>query len=74
MFTFTHLSLAAAVLAPALSAHAAKILVEVGPGGQLKQQTFSSPSNITAKVGDVVSFAFLIMNHSVTQSSFADSP
>ncbi|KAJ7866125.1 hypothetical protein B0H13DRAFT_1636817, partial [Mycena leptocephala] len=30
-----------------------------------------SPSNITANVGDVVSFAFLTKNHSVTQSSFA---
>ncbi|KAF8144704.1 hypothetical protein K438DRAFT_1992621 [Mycena galopus ATCC 62051] len=67
MFAFTRLSLAAAVLAPALSAHAVKILVQVGPGGQ---QTFS-PSNITANVGDVVSFTFLTKNHSVTQSSFA---
>ncbi|KAJ7880519.1 hypothetical protein B0H14DRAFT_2435681 [Mycena olivaceomarginata] len=67
MFAFTHLSLAAAVLAPALSAQAAKILVQVGPEGQ---QIFS-PSNITANVGDVVSFAFLTKNHSVTQSSFA---
>ncbi|KAJ7330861.1 hypothetical protein DFH08DRAFT_785989 [Mycena albidolilacea] len=67
MFAFTHLSLAAAVLAPVLSAQAAKIIVQVGPEGQ---QIFS-PSNITANVGDVVSFAFLTKNHSVTQSSFA---
>ncbi|KAJ7832003.1 hypothetical protein B0H13DRAFT_2371149 [Mycena leptocephala] len=67
MFVFTHLSLATALLAPALSAHAAKILVQVGPEGQ---QIFS-PSNITANVGDVVSFAFFTKNHSVTQSSFA---
>ncbi|KAJ7806038.1 hypothetical protein B0H14DRAFT_3153069 [Mycena olivaceomarginata] len=67
MFAFTHLSLAAAVLSPALFAQAAKILVQVGPEGE---QIFS-PSNITANVGDVVSFAFLTKNHSVTQSSFA---
>ncbi|KAJ7025102.1 hypothetical protein C8F04DRAFT_142643 [Mycena alexandri] len=67
MLAFTRLSLAAAVLAPALSTHAAKILVQVGPGGQ----TIFSPSNVTASVGDVVSFQFLSKNHSVTQSSFA---
>ncbi|KAJ7808151.1 hypothetical protein B0H14DRAFT_3152221 [Mycena olivaceomarginata] len=67
MFAFTHFSLAAAVLAPVLSAQAAKMLVQVGPEGQ---QIFS-PSNITANVGDVVSFAFLTKNHSVTESSFA---
>ncbi|KAJ7200283.1 hypothetical protein B0H12DRAFT_547583 [Mycena haematopus] len=68
MFSFMHLSLAVAVLAPAsLSTYAAKILVQVGQDNQL---TFS-PSNITAKVGDVVNFQFLSKNHSVTQSSFA---
>ncbi|KAJ7711723.1 hypothetical protein B0H16DRAFT_1627410 [Mycena metata] len=67
MLAFTRLSLAAAVLAPALSTYAARILVQVGPGGQ----TIFSPSNVTASVGDVVSFQFLSKNHSVTQSSFA---
>ncbi|KAJ6527756.1 hypothetical protein B0H19DRAFT_1214657 [Mycena capillaripes] len=67
MLAFTRLSLAAAVLAPALSAYAAKILIQVGPGGK----RIFSPSNITANVGDVVSFEFLTKNHSVTQSSFA---
>ncbi|KAJ6534341.1 hypothetical protein B0H19DRAFT_1039261 [Mycena capillaripes] len=67
MFVFTRLSLAAAVLALALSAHAANILVQVGAGNGL---TFS-PSNISAATGDTVSFQFLNKNHSVTQSSFA---
>ncbi|KAJ6556346.1 hypothetical protein B0H19DRAFT_1071451 [Mycena capillaripes] len=67
MFAFTHLSLAAVVLAPALSAQAAKILVEVGPGGQ----DIFSPSNISANVGDVVTFQFVSRNHSVTQTTFA---
>ncbi|KAJ7776967.1 hypothetical protein DFH07DRAFT_33238 [Mycena maculata] len=61
------LSLAVAVLAPALSAYASNILVLVGANDQL---TFS-PSNITAAVGDVINFQFENKNHSVTQSSFA---
>ncbi|KAJ6478983.1 hypothetical protein C8R45DRAFT_872887 [Mycena sanguinolenta] len=67
MLSFMRLPVAVAVLAPALSAYAANILVLVGPNDQL---TFS-PSNITANVGDTVSFQFESKNHSVTQSSFA---
>ncbi|KAF7375814.1 hypothetical protein MSAN_00471300 [Mycena sanguinolenta] len=67
MLSFTRLSAAVAVLAPALSAYAANILVLVGPNDQL---TFS-PSNIAAAVGDTVTFQFESKNHSVTQSSFA---
>ncbi|KAJ6523990.1 hypothetical protein B0H19DRAFT_1085449 [Mycena capillaripes] len=68
MLAFLRLSLTAAALAAAYSAHAAEILVQVGPPG--RQLTFS-PSNITANVGDVLTFQFLSRNHSVTQSSFA---
>ncbi|KAJ7337714.1 hypothetical protein DFH08DRAFT_1082838 [Mycena albidolilacea] len=67
MLCFMRFSLAVAVLAPTLSAYASEILVLVGANNQL---TFS-PSNITAAVGDVVSFQFQSKNHSVTQSSFA---
>ncbi|KAJ7214456.1 hypothetical protein GGX14DRAFT_360145 [Mycena pura] len=67
MLSFTRLSVALAVLAPALSAYASNILVLVGPGNQL----VFSPSNISAAVGDVVTFQFQSKNHSVTQSSFA---
>jgi plastocyanin len=61
-------SLAVAAFAPALSAYAANILVQVGAGGELA----FSPTNITAQVGDVVAFQFQGKNHSVTQSTFAD--
>jgi plastocyanin len=61
-------SLAVAALAPVLSVHAADILVQVGAGGLLA----FSPSNISANVGDTVSFQFQGKNHSVTQSSFID--
>ncbi|KAJ7858411.1 hypothetical protein B0H14DRAFT_662574 [Mycena olivaceomarginata] len=67
MLCFMRFPLAVAVLAPALSTYASEILVLVGANNQL---TFS-PSNITAAVGDVVSFQFQSKNHSVTQSSFA---
>ncbi|KAF8217973.1 hypothetical protein K438DRAFT_1656883 [Mycena galopus ATCC 62051] len=67
MLSFMRLSVAVAVLAPALSAYASNILVLVGANNQL---TFS-PSNITANVGDTVTFQFQSKNHSVTQSSFA---
>ncbi|KAF7363201.1 Cupredoxin [Mycena venus] len=55
------LSVAVAVLAPALSAYASNILVLLA----------FSPSNVTANVGDTVTFQFQSKNHSVTQSSFA---
>jgi plastocyanin len=61
-------SLAVAALAPVLSASAADILVLVGAAGSL---TFS-PSNVTAAVGDTISFQFQAKNHSVTQSTFAN--
>ncbi|KAJ7709621.1 Cupredoxin [Mycena rosella] len=61
-------SLAVAALAPVLSVYADNILVQVGAGGQLA----FSPQNITAKIGDVVTFQFQGKNHSVTQSTFAN--
>ncbi|KAJ7444850.1 hypothetical protein FB451DRAFT_1149013 [Mycena latifolia] len=61
-------SLAVAALAPVLSVYADNILVQVGAGGQLA----FSPTNITAKVGDVIAFQFQGKNHSVTQSTFAN--
>ncbi|KAJ6516707.1 hypothetical protein C8R47DRAFT_961146 [Mycena vitilis] len=67
MLAFTRLSLAIAVVASALSAHATEFGILVGRGNSL---TFSPP-NITAAVGDTVTFQFLSKNHSVTQSSFA---
>ncbi|KAF7372869.1 Cupredoxin [Mycena sanguinolenta] len=67
MLSFMRLSVAVAVLAPTLSAYASNILVLVGANNQL---TFS-PSNVTANVGDTVTFQFESRNHSVTQSSFA---
>jgi hypothetical protein len=62
-------SLAAAVLASVvLSVAAADHLILVGAGGNL----VFSPSNISAAVGDTISFQFQGKNHSVTQSTFAN--
>lgn len=61
-------SVVATVFIPVLSAAAAdNILVLVGANNQLA----FSPSNITANVGDTVTFQFQNKNHSVTQSTFA---
>ncbi|KAK7019323.1 hypothetical protein R3P38DRAFT_2977509 [Favolaschia claudopus] len=60
-------SLAVAALAPVLSVYAEEILVTVGAGGLLA----FNPTNVTAKVGDTISFQFQSKNHSVTQSTFA---
>lgn len=57
----------AAALAPVLFAAAEDHLILVGANGQLA----FSPPNITAAVGDTVSFQFQAKNHSVTQSTFA---
>ncbi|KAF7314553.1 hypothetical protein MKEN_00928600 [Mycena kentingensis (nom. inval.)] len=61
---FTALATAAS-LAGAVSA--ADILVKVGDNNAL---TFT-PANVTAAVGDTISFQFLSKNHTVTQSTFA---
>jgi len=60
-------SLVATVFIPVLSAAADNILVLVGANNQLA----FSPTNITANVGDTVTFQFQSKNHSVTQSTFA---
>ncbi|KAJ7932861.1 Cupredoxin, partial [Mycena leptocephala] len=59
-------SLALSALAPILSVYADNILVMVGANNQLA----FSPPNVTANVGDVISFQFQSKNHSVTQSTF----
>jgi len=59
---------AAAVLASVLSVSADDHLILVGAGGGL----VFSPSNISAKAGDTVSFQFQGKNHSVTQSTFGN--
>jgi len=62
-------SLAAAALASVvLSVAAEDHLILVGAGGNL----VFSPSNISAAVGDTISFQFQGKNHSVTQSTFAN--
>lgn len=61
-------SLAAAVIASVVVSVAAEDhLILVGAGGNL----VFSPSNISAAVGDTISFQFQGKNHSVTQSTFA---
>jgi len=60
-------SLVAAAALPVFVS-AADILVQVGAGGQLA----FSPTNVTAAVGDTISFQFQGKNHSVTQSTFAN--
>lgn len=63
-----HFALATTLLAVAASAAAQTIHnVTVGEGGLLK----FNPQNITAAVGDKVSFEFRAKNHTVTQSTFA---
>jgi len=62
-----HYAVVVALLA-ATSVSAASIPVTVGANGLLA----FSPDNITASVGDVITFSFSPKNHSVTQSSFAD--
>jgi hypothetical protein len=58
----------AALFIPVLSAAAGNnILVTVGGNNLLA----FSPTNITAEVGDTVTFQFQSKNHSVTQSTFA---
>jgi len=64
---FTLAAAAAAATLP-LFALADNILVQVGANGQLA----FSPTNVTANVGDTISFQFQGKNHSVTQSTFAD--
>lgn len=59
-------SLVATVFIPVLSAAADNILVAVGANNQLA----FSPSNVTANVGDTITFQFQSKNHSVTQSTF----
>jgi len=60
-------ALASAALATlATTASAANFQVQVGGGGLEFQ-----PNNVTAAMGDTVSFVFLPKNHTVTQSSFA---
>jgi len=61
-------SLVAAAAAFPLLASAADIVVQVGAGGLLA----FSPTNVTAAVGDTISFQFQGKNHSVTQSTFAN--
>ncbi|KAI0003402.1 Cupredoxin [Russula compacta] len=52
-----------------LPVKSAEILVTVGgPGGVVQY----SPNNVTANVGDVVTFNFMQKNHTVTQSTFAN--
>jgi len=59
----------AVLAASALGASAQTVhTILVGAGGNLTY----SPSNITADIGDFVSFVFQSRNHTVSQSTFAD--
>ncbi|KAL7815221.1 Cupredoxin [Trichoderma gracile] len=59
---------AAAIIALASHAGAETIKIDVGPNGQFAFQ----PNNIKAKVGDVLSFNFHPLNHSVVMGDFAN--
>jgi len=62
-----HFSLASIALAAlASTASAANFTVQVGASSQLA----FSPTNVTAAVGDTISFVFNSKNHTVTQSTF----
>lgn len=54
------------VLAPTPAAQPVDHKIIVGDGGKLVY----NPSNITASIGDTVTFEFRPKNHTVTQSSF----
>ncbi|OSX64809.1 hypothetical protein POSPLADRAFT_1031804 [Postia placenta MAD-698-R-SB12] len=54
--------------APPATTTSSDHLVLVGANGELTY----SPSNISAEVGDTVTFRFMQANHTATQSSFAD--
>ncbi|KAJ7082915.1 RmlC-like cupin [Mycena belliarum] len=54
--------------APTYAASPVHHLIKVGADGQLK----FSPANISASIGDIVTFEFHPKNHTVTQSSFSN--
>ncbi|KAL6871740.1 hypothetical protein HDV57DRAFT_271959 [Trichoderma longibrachiatum] len=58
----------AAIVALASHATAETIKIDVGPNGQFAFQ----PNNVKAKVGDVLSFTFHPLNHSVVMGDFAN--
>lgn len=58
----------AAIVALASQASAETIKVDVGPNGQFAFK----PNNIKARIGDVLSFNFHPLNHSVVMGDFAN--
>lgn len=54
--------------APTPAADPQNHVIQVGPGSEL----LYNPSNISASIGDTVTFVFNPKNHTVTQSSFEE--